>query len=308
MTKKRTLLLSGSLIAVLLLVGTAMFLWLNTDRTVLYGTALITDTKAVLVRSHDEFVELRVTDDTLLDGIETGDMLAIVQTTDADGNTITTDCIRLATESTTPATDLLQGERVSYSYGYAGVALTIPDGWDYSIKKYSENDADFGILFWPEGRGNGCNSYISVCYRPRFLVCGTGLQCKEAVIGGYKASIGTYMPSSNWNHITFDGTIGNYVATTCRVFDWWDEYSEQAMAILDTVTFAPDLPPMISADEAIARAEEMRTAQTYKNVYANFNHISGCWDVRYTNRHSHTIETIAVPALDIVLPENWGMF
>ncbi len=226
------------------------------------------------------------------------------------GAAVLTAHILLSAEDPAPANTPVNGERVSYSKGYAGVALTIPDGWDYSIRKYSENDDDFGILFWPEGRGGSYSSYIRVCYQPRFGVCGTALQCEETVIGGHKATIGTYMDidSPEWNFITFGDTIGNYVASTYRVSDWWDEYGGQAMAILDTVTFAPDAPPMISEEEAIARADKLRTVETYKNVYANFNHISGCWDVRYTNRHSHTIETVAVPAVDYIVPSDWGPF
>ena len=92
----------------------------------------------------------------------------------------------------------------------------------------------YGIRFYPE---NAAGGYIAVVYIDWFGVCGTGLAEEQATIAGTPANIGTYDNHTYWDFIAFEEDYAGIVALTYNVEGWWEEYSEQAMDILGTLSY-----------------------------------------------------------------------
>lgn len=120
---------------------------------------------------------------------------------------------------------------------YGEISISIPDWWHYEV--YS-TDSDgpmsgmYGICFYPEGVTEG---YVKLAYFDFFGVCGTGLAEEKATVAGNDAYIGTYDNHEYWDFISFRGECEGVVALTYSVEDWWGEYVDQVMDILDTLSF-----------------------------------------------------------------------
>lgn len=131
----------------------------------------------------------------------------------------------------TVVTDVTQGGP------YGEISISIPDGWNYEV--YS-TDSDgpmsgmYGICFYPEGVTEG---YVELSYFDFFGVCGTGLAEEKVTVAGNDAYIGTYDNHEYWDFISFRGECEGVVALTYSVGDWWGEYVDQVMDILDTLSF-----------------------------------------------------------------------
>lgn len=92
----------------------------------------------------------------------------------------------------------------------------------------------YGIQFFPENITEG---YITLAYIDDFGVCGTGLAEETRTIAGKPANIGTYDNHNYWDFITFRDDYTGVVALTYAVENWWENYSEQVLEILNTLTF-----------------------------------------------------------------------
>ncbi len=120
---------------------------------------------------------------------------------------------------------------------YGKISLSIPDGWLFNT---CSPDSDellsglYGIRFYPEGAED---SGIELVYADSFGVCGTGLYEETATIAGNPAHIGTYDNHTYWDFIAFEEDYAGIVALTYNVEGWWEEYSEQAMDILGTLSY-----------------------------------------------------------------------
>ena len=110
------------------------------------------------------------------------------------------------------------------------LSVELPDGWTYDL--YPEGS----ISFYPKSVTEGA---VVLSYISNFGVCGTGLEEVETELAGDKARAGYYDGSDRWSFIVFLGKNNNVVVTTNSVEDWWDEYGEQAMQILDSVQIKP---------------------------------------------------------------------
>lgn len=125
--------------------------------------------------------------------------------------------------------------------GSAGVLqVTLPEGWTYDACPEGSDQlrvGDYGIHFYPEDVSQG---FIELCYKDFFGVCGTGLEQKKVTLAGDEANIGTYDHGDNWDFVSFQGTNKGIVALTYAVEDWWSEYGEQVLEILDTVCLKQD--------------------------------------------------------------------
>jgi len=169
----------------------------------------------------------------------------------------------------------ISGETAEYSYGYAGMSLTIPDGWKYEIVEHKEDTHAFGIDFYPSSYSEG---KLSLFYYPSmFGVCGTGLSQNKISLGGYDASMGIYDNNDVWTFISFKGTAGDYAVWNYGADQWWDEYGKEAMAILDTVKFSDSA---ITAEEATERAKAHCT-KNYSWTSAIFDFESGIWKISF---------------------------
>ena len=139
------------------------------------------------------------------------------------------------TEDTT-VTDVVQGGP------YGEISISMPNGWSYELYSVDSEELTssgmYGIHFFPEGVTQG---YIELVYMDFFGVCGTGLTQEEATIAGKNAIIGTYDNHEYWDYVSFTDKNSNIVAFTFFVDDWWSAYGDQALEILDTLSFDPDV-------------------------------------------------------------------
>lgn len=132
-----------------------------------------------------------------------------------------------------------------YGDGDTKISLKLIDGWQMDTYErdsefYSENDPKpFGIEIWPYGHGDG---KIRIEFCPYFGVCGTGLSEKKITIGDYEASMGIYDNSKMWSFIVLTGEAQrDYVIWNDGAEEWWSEYGDEAMAILDTLIVGNDI-------------------------------------------------------------------
>ena len=126
---------------------------------------------------------------------------------------------------------------VRYEEHGASITLSLPQTWDYSITSLTAEDLDAGIAggitFWPRGREEG--KIFFGFYPDPFGVCGTGLQTTELLLADRKATVGTYDGRALWDFISF----GEHFAVWGQGHEqWWSEYGETAMAILDSARFS----------------------------------------------------------------------
>lgn len=141
------------------------------------------------------------------------------------------------------------GPFVLYGDGDAKISLNLIDGWQtdtydsagefYSKEEIKEGIKYFGIEIWPYGHEDG---KIKVEYCPYFGVCGTGLSTKKITIGDYEASMGIYDNSKMWSFIALTGEAQrDYVILNEGAEEWWSDYGDEAMAILDTLLVGDDI-------------------------------------------------------------------
>lgn len=166
---------------------------------------------------------------------------------------------------------LTQPELVRFGRGYANISLTIPDGWEYETEVETDS-VNFSVSFWPIGRPEG---KIRVRYYDRFGVCGTFLEQEEITLGRYEARKGTYDYHEIWTFIRLIGTPGDYVIENESVGQWWDEYGDEAMRILNTLVVGDGY---IGVAEAVAIAKEAATVE-YDQVLTSYDSESGLWTV-----------------------------
>jgi len=132
---------------------------------------------------------------------------------------------------TGPITDEEQGGP------YGEISLSLPAGWTAEAYPTDSDDLHsgmYGIRFYPEGVTEGC---IELVYMDFFGVCGTELETEETTIAGTPAWIGTYDNHEYWSFISFQDEQEGIVAFTYSVTDWWSEYGDQILDILDTLSF-----------------------------------------------------------------------
>lgn len=125
----------------------------------------------------------------------------------------------------------LDTTRVSASHGEHTLSISIPEGWEYEIKEYSDESSSFGIYFWPEGETEGKLSFL---YYDAWGVCGTGLESETIEIGGYEASQGNYN-GGIWEFICFQKEPGWCVIKNDAAYAWLGKHIDEAMEIIDTV-------------------------------------------------------------------------
>lgn len=160
-----------------------------------------------------------------------------------------------------------------YSKDYANMSLLMPEGWEYETIDLDDG-SDFGINFWPAGHSDG---KLKLHYVGSFGVCGTGLSQEIVILGDYKASKGTYVNRKVWDYIVLINTPGDYVIYNEGADVWWDEYGNEAMEILGTITVGEGV---ISEDRAVEIAKQQSTVE-YNQVRADFNFEKGTWTVSF---------------------------
>ncbi len=113
------------------------------------------------------------------------------------------------------------------------ISLQIPVGWESISFPDCGDYNSYKIRFYPKNIEKG---YIELSHITSFGVCGTGLSEEKITIAGDTASMGTYDNHGYWDFISFDGKNKGLVATAISVEDWIDEYTTQAMEILNSAS------------------------------------------------------------------------
>lgn len=167
---------------------------------------------------------------------------------------------------------LTQPELVRFGWGYANISLTVPYGWEYETEDVTDS-GEFGVSFWPSGRSEGKMRVLY--YGDRFGVCGTGLEQERITLGGYEAWKGTYDGHKVWDLICLKGTPGSYVIENEGAGQWWDEYGDEAMQILNTLVVGDGI---IHEAEAVAIAKQKATVE-YNQISTSYDSESGLWTV-----------------------------
>ncbi len=161
-------------------------------------------------------------------------------------------------------------EDVVYQNKFAEVVLPLPDGWEYET-------LDDGIRFYPTGQ----DGHLRLSYTNAFGVCGTGLQYDTVTLGGYETEQGTYDNRDVWSYIVLPEewyTVGDYVILNEGADAWWDDYGDEAMAILDGIRI---YEKVTMEDKAIVFAKEVCNIE-YDSIRAEFDTERAVWLIDFS--------------------------
>lgn len=207
------------------------------------------------------------------------------------GDRIWVECISEGSEEYAyhEVVSLIEYQTVSYEYEYSNMSLELPTGWIYEINEYKEDDASYGINFWPADQSEG---KIRLEYYPyMFGVCGTGLEQEEIRLdNGLHAYQGTYDNHEIWDFISIKDLPGDYVITNENTDDWWATYGEQAMDIINSIKLAEGI---VRENEAIEIASQALKGE-FEADRATFDFCEGNWYVHFTDQE--TQYTVSVGA------------
>ena len=124
------------------------------------------------------------------------------------------------------------GEEVEFASEWASVSLLLPKGWRYELRRRGNEEASFH--FWPDGKTEGS---VSVDLTAEFSLCCVELEEDEILLNGQAARRGKVDGAEKWTFIVFRGEFPGKCSVMNRAGDaWFDEYENEVLAILDTVT------------------------------------------------------------------------
>lgn len=158
---------------------------------------------------------------------------------------------------------------VVYQNRFAEVVLPLPAGWAYET-------TEDGIRFWPKGQ----NGALHLSYTDAFGVCGTGLRYETILLGGCEAEQGTYDNREVWDYIVLPQewhTVGDYVVFNQGADAWWEDYSDDAMEILDRIMI---YEKVAMEDKAIVFAKEVCNIE-YDTIDAAFDTARAVWEIHF---------------------------
>lgn len=128
-------------------------------------------------------------------------------------------------------TDFLQ--EAVYECEKGSIRLELPKKAVYTVEEYTAPDSGFGISFRLDNEMDG---EVFVRYQENFGVCGTGLEETETTVNGMPARMGVYDQAPYWTFLVLTGEYTGYVITADGADSWWDDYGEQVMQVLETLT------------------------------------------------------------------------
>lgn len=150
---------------------------------------------------------------------------------------------------------------------YGRISISLPEGWRFVACPVDSDDSFYGLYglqFYPEGVEEG---YVRVMYVEGFGVCGVGLVEEMATVAGRSAYVGTFDDHGYWDFIAFNEDYDGIVAMTYLVDDWWDEYGDQVLDIIDTLVFdQSEREDSIYVFDRESENDEMGLSFSLKNI------------------------------------------
>ncbi len=184
---------------------------------------------------------------------------------------------RDATEKTT---------KVYYEKEYANIALTLKEGWEYDITDEPDTK-DFSVNIYPQGHKD---NELRVSYFEFFGVCGTELTHEEIKLGRYDALAGTHVSNELWSFITLRDTFGKYVIMNGGAEQWWNEYGDEAMQILETLKVADGY---VSESEAIQVAKD-KADSADEDPEVIFDEEKAVWHITLSGKNTSGDDTFVI--------------
>jgi len=175
---------------------------------------------------------------------------------------------------------------VYYEKGYANIALTLKEGWEYDIVDEPYTD-EFSINIYPAGQKD---NKLRIAYFNGFGVCGTGLKQEEITLGRYEAWMGTYDNSTVWDFISIRDTFGDYAILNEGDEKWWSEYGTEAMQILATLEVADGY---VSEAGAVQAAKD-KANSTDAEPKVEFDYENNVWRVTLSGKNTGGDDTFVI--------------
>ena len=175
---------------------------------------------------------------------------------------------------------------VYYEKGYANIALTLKEGWEYDIAD-DPNTKEFAVNIYPAGQKD---NKLRIAYFNGFGVCGTGLKQEEINLGKHNAWMGTYDNNTVWDFISIKDTFGDYAILNEGGKHWWSEYGDEAMQILATLKVADGY---ISEAGAIQAAKE-KADSADEDPEVEFDSEKALWKVTLSGKNTSGDDTFII--------------
>ena len=175
---------------------------------------------------------------------------------------------------------------VYYEKGYANIALTLKEGWEYDIADEPDTN-EFAVNIYPAGQKD---NKLRIAYFNGFGVCGTGLKQEEIKLGEYDAWMGTYDNNKVWDFISIKDTFGDYAILNEGGEKWWSEYGDEAMQILATLKVADGY---VSEAGAIQVARD-KANSTETEPKVEFDYEKYVWRVTLSGKNTDGDDTFVI--------------
>lgn len=175
---------------------------------------------------------------------------------------------------------------VYYEKGYANIALTLKEGWEYDIVDEPDTK-EFAVNIYPEGQKE---NKLRIAYFNGFGVCGTGLKQEEIKLGEYDAWMGTYDNNTVWDFISIKDTFGDYAILNEGGKHWWSEYGDEAMQILATLKVADGY---VSEAGAIQAAKE-KADSADEDTKVEFDSEKALWKITLSGKNTSGDDTFII--------------
>ena len=175
---------------------------------------------------------------------------------------------------------------VYYEKGYANIALTLKEGWEYDIADEPDTK-EFSVNIYPAGQKD---NKLRIAYFNGFGVCGTGLEQEEIKLGEYDAWMGTYDNNKVWDFISIKDTFGDYAILNEGGEKWWSEYGDEAMQILATIKVGDGY---VSEAGAVQVAKD-KANSTDADPKVEFDYEKHVWRVTLSGKYTDGEDTFVI--------------
>lgn len=148
-----------------------------------------------------------------------------------------TDTQSLSNTKTTNTPIEIPKDLISQRGPYGKISISVPSNWKAELCPMDDDKIIYGMYglhLIPEKAEKG---FIEIVYNESFGVCGTGLEEKSITLAGCNANMGTYDNSPIWSFISFKGDKEGIVVQPFDTEDWWTDYEQDLLNILDTIIF-----------------------------------------------------------------------